>query len=93
MNSPGDVHLNLIDGHWCTAIDAQENRSPSDHDDLVGVVCPRICRTSTASGHRSRGNSRTGAGGHVAEGAAAPPPCGFDPDCFAMVGERDHSGC
>jgi acyl-CoA reductase-like NAD-dependent aldehyde dehydrogenase len=32
-----NTHLNLIGGEWIPASDAQENRSPSDRDDLIGL--------------------------------------------------------
>ena len=37
MSIAGNIHLNLIGGEWNAASDAQENRSPSDKDDLIGL--------------------------------------------------------
>lgn len=37
MSIANGVHLNLIGGEWTPASDAQENRSPSDRNDLIGL--------------------------------------------------------
>ena len=37
MSISDDIHLNLIGGEWIPASDAQENRNPSDHGDLIGL--------------------------------------------------------
>ena len=37
MSISGSVHLNLIGDAWSPASAAQKNRSPSSHDDLIGL--------------------------------------------------------